>query len=393
MRIHYISYFLDENEISGRKLEVAAQSKIKYIINSIKRAEFKVNVVSTALTTDKSRYSRSKELIIDSKEKHIYLSALGSRSFLEKKIKLIFMQVQLLIYLIREVKEDDIIIFYHALNYISILKLIKKIKSNKLIIEFNDLYALHFTDKDKISIVEKKEKSIFKIVDGYLLASPYMRNLIQNEKPNIISYGSYETKDIKSKIYADKINVVYTGVIENLRNAATLVAKTALFLSDDYVIHVAGYGTETNISDFINLVDSINKEKGYEAIKYHGLLLGNDFEKLLDSCHISLNAHAYSKENLWKSRYSFPSKIPLNMSHDLYLVSYNMEIIKNSPFSEFTEYFSEFSPSIVAKAIERCKNEILSSKKNKTPKDIISNLDKNFIEDIKNLINSINEDI
>ena len=70
--IHYISYFLDSNEILDRKLEVAAQSKIKYIINSIKNAGFEIKVVSTTFASEKCVLSRSKRVFIDNQENHIY---------------------------------------------------------------------------------------------------------------------------------------------------------------------------------------------------------------------------------------------------------------------------------------------------------------------------------
>lgn len=388
--IHYISYFLNEDEITDRKLEVAGQSKIKYIINSIKKTGHIVNVVSTALVERNKEFSNGKSIIIDAHENHIYLSALGSKSKIISKFKNLYMQIQLLFYLINKVKKGDIIIAYHSLSYIWVLKLFKIIKKNKFILEFNDLYALHFSEIKVSNRIRKKEQAFVNIADGYILASPYMIELLDKNKPYIISYGSYKTNSCKQK-YIDngKINVAYTGVIENLRSAAKLVANSACFLSKDYVVHIAGYGTLDNLTEFEKLCKNINHEMGYNAIEYYGLLLGDKFSNLLNKCQISVNAHTYSKEDLWKSKYSFPSKIPLYMSYGLYLVSYKMDIITESPFSEFTTFFSEFTPNALANAIVTCSKKIKNrdNKFERTPKNVIQELDTEFVKKIKELLN------
>ncbi len=383
--IHYVSYFLNHEEIKGRKLEVAAQSKIRYIIDSIKIAGYDISVVSTTCTTQNCKFSPEKKLIVDKQETHIYLSALGSMNVFIRKLRRIYMQIQLLVYLIKEVKDNDVVLAYHALSYVSIMKMCKIIKKNRFILEINDLYALHFKDLKVMNRIKKKECTFFDCADGYLLASPYMAELLRKNKPAVISYGSYKSEQCSQKRKSDKIHVVYTGVVENLRNAATLVVNSVLFLSDEYVIHIAGYGTEENINKFVNLCREINEKKGFKAVIYHGLLLGKEFDELLNGCEISLNAHVYSEENLWKSRFSFPSKIPLNMSYDLYLVSHDMEVISQSPFAEFTTFFKKFEPKAVADAIVRCSSEIKNRDKERTPRELIMELDENFVKEIKEI--------
>ena len=202
-------------------------------------------------------------------------------------------------------------------------------------------------------------------------------------------FRSYETVKNKVKRNASKIYVAYTGIIENSRNAAFLVAKAALFLTEEYEIHIAGFGNDKNTENLKSLVDSINKEKGYIAVKYHGLLLGYDFEVLLQKCSIGLNAHSYIKEDVWKSKYSFPSKIPLNMSYDLYLVSSDIDVVRNSPFVEFVDFFEDFSPQCIANAIERCTLRIEENKvKERTPSDLIQKLDQQFVKDIRKILNN-----
>lgn len=385
-KIHYISFYLNQDEVEGRKLEVAAQSKISYIIESIKKAGFEVVVVSTAFTKEGLSFSPQKEVIIDPQESHVYLAAMSSKNIVLRKTRKSFMQLQLFLCLLKSVGENDVVMAYHSLPYIPVIKLLKKLKKIKFVLEFNDLYALHFTNTKKVSKIKNTECSFFNLADGFLFASPYMTELVDESKPVVISYGSYRiVKTARQEDDDGKIHIIYSGVIENLRKAAKLVANAAVFLPKDYIIHIAGYGTEENIKEFTSICNEINNMMGYNAIIYHGLLLGDEFDILLDNCRIALNCHVYKNEDLWKSKFSFPSKIPLNMGHDLYLVSHDMQIITDSPFAEFTTFFSEFSPKAIADAIMACALKIKNINTDRTPKDLIKELDEAFVKDIKSL--------
>lgn len=382
-KIHYISFYLNQDEVQDRSLVVAAQSKISYISDSIKRAGYTLEIVSTALTKRTSKFSRGKIFSIDPQEKHIYLPSMGSVNIIQRKMKMTFMQVSLFFHLLFNVKKNDIILAYHTLSYINVFRLFAKFRKNNFVLELNDLYALHYTDKNKITEISSKEYEYFKLPDAFLLASPYMVEIIPKNKPTIISYGSYKVNSSDRRLCDGKIHVIYTGVIESMRNAGKLVANTARYLTKDFIIHIAGYGTDTCINDFSKLCNEINISMGYSAIIFHGLLIGNEFDNLLDSCHIAINGHTYSNDELWKSKFSFPSKIPLNMCHGLYLVSHDMPLIFNSEFSQFTTFFSDFSPGNVAEAIKECSEKIENNVIKRTPKDLMKEMDEAFVKNIK----------
>lgn len=214
-----------------------------------------------------------------------------------------------------------------------------------------------------------------------------MMNDLEYEKEFIINYGSYEIrKYITSNVKDDNIHIAYTGIIENLRGAAKLAVNASIYLPKNFKMHIAGFGNETDINELIQLCNEINLNRGYEAVKFHGLLLGNDYDELINNCCISLNTHSYSKEDIWKSKYSFPSKIPLNMSYNNYFVSHDMELIKYSPFSECIEFYDEFNPIQVARAIERCSEKIINKEFKRNPSELIVELDKNFKSNLFNLI-------
>lgn len=390
MKVYYISFYLNETEIKDRELVVAPQSKIKYISESIQKAGYDVCLVSTSYTKKGKSFSFGRKIKINQSEIHIYLPALGSNNFFFKLFRTNFMQIQLFYFLFKNVKSNDIILAYHSLSYMAVLKFIKLLKKIKLVLELNDLYALHYESLKKIERLKKKECSFFSLPDSFLFASPYMNELLTYKRPSIISYGSYqvvkEEKVLSENI--ETINIVYTGVIENLRKAAILVANTAIFLPKNYIIHIAGYGTKQNINDLKELIHNINNQKGYEAIVFHGLLLGSKLNRLLSNCLICINCHTYKNEDIWKSKFSFPSKIPFNMGHDLYLVSHDMDIISKSPFAKYTTFFSNFNPEEVANAIVTC-SASLKKQKDGSPKQLIKKLDDEFVNDIKKLFNQL----
>jgi hypothetical protein len=388
-KIHYVSFYLNQDEVHDRALVVAAQSKISYIADSIKRAGFNLEIVSTTFTQPMARFSRKKIINVDSRENHVYLPAMGSVNGIQRKIRLPFMQISLFLHLFFHVGKEDVILAYHSLAYIKVIRLLAKLRKIKFVLELNDLYALHFTDKEKTEKIKRMECKYFKLPDAFLLASPYMVEIIPPNRPTVISYGSYKAPSTDQRVNDGKIHVIYTGVIENLRGAGKLVANTARYLTRDYVIHIAGYGTDECINEIDKLCSEINVALGYEAIIFHGLLIGKAFDDLLDRCHIAINGHTYSNEDLWKSKFSFPSKIPLNMCHGLCLVSHDMPLISKSEFARFTAFFSEFSPDHVAKAIQECAVAIKGNSSNQTPKDLLREMDGAFVENVKVIFDAL----
>lgn len=354
MRIFYISYFADKNECPDRMVVLSAQKKISYIKSCLNENCDQLYIISTALPTKDKPKSKKKTIYFSDKEIHVYLP------FRWKHFRKVQTQINLLLYLLKNVKSGDLIVFYHSLIYINPLKIFHMIRKNKIVMEFNDWYKLHFTDESSINSTEKIEEKIIRITDAYILASPFMQELIDKSKPWIVNYGNYETVDTNKK---GEIKIAYTGVVEKLRKGAYLIAESARYLPNDIKITIAGYGTNECLSDLKILCDKINNSKGHQCIEIIEPLQGKPFDDFLSSIDIALNCHTYSVNELWKSKYSFPSKIPLNMGHGAYVVTYNYEIITKSPFLPCCVLFDEFTPLSLSKAIIKCIDIIKSDTK------------------------------
>ena len=85
--------------------------------------------------------------------------------------------------------------------------------------------------------------------------------------------------------------------------------------------------------------------------------------------------------------YSFPSKIPLNMWAGLYVVSPKLKTFQNTPFDDAMVYFDEFEPESIAKAIMKAGELVRKSGQKDRPREIVSDLDRQFREDMKKLLN------
>lgn len=376
--IHYINYYVDDDD---RVKIVAAQAKISYIYSALKKTGAKVTLISTAMAKRGRGYLKKR-----SRDGVIFLPSIGLRSRLYGRVVKAFMLLQLLAYMVFHVKKSDTVIVYHALEYIFPVRLAKYIKGFSLCLEFNDKFSYYTADKTKEAKINSRELRMISICDCYIIATPFMRRITGNSKASIVNYGSYEMPCNYSKTEntpSVPVQVIYSGVIEPRRSSAEYAARAMAFLDDSYVLNVAGFGSENDVDDFIKLCGSINKEKGYDAIVYHGLLSGEELRELMQGCDIALDCHTYPKGMKWLSELSFPSKIPLYMAEGLYVVSPDLPVISQSPFKDCITFYLEDEPESIAKAIETCAKRIQNNEFITNPQEIVEQLDLEFVRDIK----------
>lgn len=382
-KVHYFSFYLSKEMEEWRQANHASFAKIEYVKSVIVNSGKKINLVSTALAN--KGYQSRKVVQVGENERHIYLPTFSYPGKLFTGLALLFMWFHIVLYVILHVKKNDQVLIYHSLLYIEPFNLLRKIKKFSLILEFNDLY--HVVSK-KHAHKGKKEIEFIQSADAYLFMNSIAEEKFNKAKPYALSYGNYELpKKSKDKFSDDKIHAVYAGIIENGRRAAELAAQSSLYLDSSFIVHILGFGTDAQLRNFEELVEGINAQKGYEAVIFHGRLRGQEFSDFLHSCHIGISSHAYLPEEMDSANYTFPSKIPTYMSHDLYVVSPDIPCVVHSPFAEFTTFYHEHKPQDIAKAITECANNTMKKNALKTPAQLIANMDKNFLKEMKRLLN------
>ncbi len=378
--LHYINYYVDDD---NRVKIVASQAKISYIYSALKQSGVEVTLVSTAMAKRGRGYLKRR-----SKNGIIFLPSIGLRSRLYGRVVKAFMLLQLFAYLVFNVKKSDTVIAYHTLEYILPVLFAKCIKGFSLCLEFNDKFSYYTADKAKAVKIDRRELKMISACDSFIFASPFMQKIAGNSKASIVNYGSYAKPGNYSRsenTSSIPVQIIYSGVIEPRRNSAEYAAKAMMFLDDTYVLHIAGFGSENDVNDFIKLCDSINGKKGYQAIIFHGMLSGDALTDLMLKCDIALNCHTYPNGKEWLSELSFPSKIPLNMAAGLYVVSPDLPVIFESPFKDCITFYSKNEPESISKAIELCVKRIRNDDFIIKPQQLVEQLDLEFVRDIKKM--------
>ena len=378
--LHYINHYVDDDD---RVEIVAAQAKITYMYSALKQSGAEVTLISTAIAKRGRGYLKKR-----SNDGIIFLPSIGLRSRLYGRVVKAFMLLQLLKYLVFNVKKTDTVIIYHTLEYILPVRFTKYLKDFYLCLEFNDKFSYYTTDKAKAEKIDRSELKMISTCDSYIFASPFMRKLADRSKPSAVNYGSYAKLGASVRdenIASVPIRILYSGVIEPRRNSAEYAAKAMTFLDDKYILHVAGFGSANDVDNFIKLCESVNKRKGYQAIIFHGMLSGNELTGLMLKCDIALNCHTYPEGKGWLSELSFPSKIPLNMAAGLYVVSPDLPVIDQSPFKDCITFYSGNEPESISKAIKLCAKRIHDNDFIIKPQQLVKQLDLEFIRDIKKM--------
>ncbi|WP_318617950.1 glycosyltransferase [Sporosarcina sp. YIM B06819] len=380
-KVHYLCYGINDKTEELLKYFPSAQPKISYLIDSIKAAGYQVNMVSSCMSN--RGFFKRKRFEIDEAEKHIFFSSFYSKFKLFRKLSLIGITLQTILYVLFKVKKGDCLLVYHSLNYILPLKIINGIFKKPFILEVEEFYSAVNENHRKF---ESKEIEFINSANGYLLVNDLMKEKIDlRNKPMIISYGNYKVPlKKKENIFKDSqfINIVYAGVIEDNRKAAFLAAKTARYLNENYKIHILGFGNNKDIKELRELINNINTECGSEKVIFHGKKSGNQYTDFLQSCDIALSCHTYSETEKASADYTFPSKIITYLANNLRVVSADIRCVRESMMSSYILFYEENSAMSIARAIKEIDINTSYNSKNE-----ILNLDREFILKLSQLFN------
>lgn len=375
--IKYIGYYdVPASEIK-RNNSLSASNKMDYIINSLNKVGYNVNIISTAYSIEKN-YSFYKKSVVkhNTNNKITFFYSLGSKNILMERINILLSMTQLFFYLLFNTKKNEKIIVYHAPLFYIPIRLAKKIKKFHVILEFEEIYADIFNDIRKIYI--KWEKQLIEISDSYILVSETLKNIVSKDKPTIVLYGSYKKQPILSNPADDgKIHLVYSGTVDSITMSAFNAIEAARYLSSDYILHIIGPG-EINLLK--NKIDLIQKETNCQIV-YDGIKLGEDYIRYIQSCHFGLNTRTMKGKFLSTS---FPSKVLSYLSLGINVISSDIDNIRTSPVGDIITFYENDTPQAIAETINsaiKFDREVLQSR--------IIQMDKKFTSELKSLLENI----
>ena len=376
-KIFYMAYYNSTNSSERRNAVLSSVNKMNYICEALENNGYNTEIVSASGTTEK-KFCKSKKVKLTDKTTLKLFSSLPRLNRIVSVIDRVILKTKLFLYMIKNTNKDSIVMVYHSLGYMSLVKRLKKLKGFKLIIEAEEIYGDVIGDEK----TSQKEYEFFKIADAFIFPTELLSEKVNTEKkPEVIIYGTYHIEKELPKLFSDgKIHCVYAGTLDPRKGEAIASAESALFLNENYHIHILGFGNEKEKAETLNTIDSISK-KSKAKITYDGLLSGEEYIKFIQSCDIGLSTQ---NPNGKYNDTSFPSKILSYMANGLRVVSVRIPVVEESGIGKCVYYYDEQTPENIAKAIKSIDfSEEYDSRKT------IGVLDKAFICDLKTMLKGL----
>lgn len=349
-KIYYISPFLPIEDRFKLYYSPAAQSKVSYIRTLLKNENIITVCINCSLTVDNC-FQKTYESI-DECGTFVVLPFKSSRNRIFLSVNILFMLINVFLFVLKNIKKSDTVILYHSIFYDNVVRILKKLKGFKLIYEVEEIYAdVRNNGKSRNCEIKSCQKNI----DGYIFPTELLNTTINNEKkPHVIIYGAYNpTKVVKKK--NDKTIVVYSGTLMEGKGATQSV-ECSEYLDENYEIRIIGFGNEKELNKLLNIINqSNNKCKVY----YDGMKYGNEYFEYMNKCDIGLCIQP-SKNSYNMS--SFPSKIMNYLNCNLKVVATRMETLEKSKIKNYLFFSETDHPKAIAEAIKQAnKSDALSS--------------------------------
>lgn len=337
----YDSY---QNKAENRYKALASCNKLNSIIRVLQSLGYSIEIISMSWTLGQRDVKGKKYYDENGVEIKLFYS-FGRSCLIKRLLNFIAMRVQLFFYMLKNITSQDVVIVYHSMVYLSVVKLIKQIKKFPMILEMEEIYA----DVTGHSKWRKKELQLADMADAYIFPTQLLNESTNKKsKPSVVIHGTYQTeKDRKTKFKDDKIHVVYAGTLDP-RKGSIAVVEAAEYLQPQYHIHIIGFGTVEEIKNLKHIIAEKQAEKTAK-VSYDGVLSGEEYIKFIQSCDIGLSPQ--DPDAPFNSS-SFPSKILSYLSNGLHVVSIRIPAIEKSAVSDLLTYYDEQTPSKIAEAIQ-----------------------------------------
>ena len=374
-KVYYIGYYSDKVLNKNRKAAPSADTKMNYIIESLKNIGYEVEVISFCEENSRNKIIKKyDEYDINEKGHKVhFFKTYTSKYRIIRVIGRWFTWLSQKKYIQRNcLNEECKIIIYHSLGLLKLLKFFNR-KNKKYILEMEEIYADVINNKK----IRQKEIKLAKMAGAYIFPTNLLDKKINTEKkPSVIIHGTYKVeKMINKKIFneEEKIHCVYAGTFDQRKGGCTAVAA-AEYLPSNYHIHILGFGSDKEVKKIKKIIKETEKRSRAE-VTYDGLLQGEEYINFIQSCQIGLstqNPDAQFNET------SFPSKILSYMANGLRVVSIRIQAVEKSDIGNFIYYYDEQTPQNIANAIKS-----VNFDDNYDSRKLIFKLNKQFLKDIK----------
>jgi hypothetical protein len=344
--ILYISFYDFPNQTHKRVSSLAAVSQVDYVSNVLLDIGLKVKIVSPSWYDDSAssaKYTTTKTTIIKEKLQIVFGPSFGTKNKFIGYLKILFSLFWLFFFLVKQAKKNEKILVYHSPWLALPILLAKKIKKFQLILDVEEIYS------DVSSLhpyFDKLEQKIIQNADSYLFSTEFLAKKLNPTKPYAVFYGNYKVfPKLAEPLNDGKIHVVYAGIIDSEKLGAFNAIETALFLDENYQIHIIGFGEVEVLQNRIKEINAQSKCK----IVFDGQKFSDDYIRYCQMCHIGLSTQKM-EGNFVET--SFPSKILSYLGMGLQVVSGYVSVVAKSKIANNVVFYTIDSPESIAQAIK-----------------------------------------
>lgn len=377
-KIYYINFYSSDFQCDYISYP-SGWPKIEYI-TSILKDKYQIEIVAPIEKKNTGfLWFKKKTLSSSIRLTHFPTFRIGKLNGVDMYLR----KISLFFYLFFNLRKEDTVLIYHSMFYLWVVKILRFFKKNTFILQVEELY---YSLNKKNSAFRNEELRYAKSFKKIIAVSDLIKNKLSSpEKEIIIAYGDYRTVDTSKSDNKDSVTkVIYAGTIEQARQAAFVAAKSAEFLPVNYLIQIAGFGSDEDVKTLLKLIEKINQKYSQKRVEFLGFLSGEAYRKALLNADIGLSCHVYTEDELVSADNTFPSKLIVYLKHNLSVVCNDIKCVRNSALSENISFFKNSIPEEIAKSI-------LSAKKEQNNKYLIENLDEKFHNELVELIEKINE--
>lgn len=380
--LKYIAYYSDPDESKHRNAAPSADTKIDYIVSVLMREGCNVKVISKCgVENCESILKYYEDYAIEKNGTMVrFVPSLTSKFRPLRFFTRIYTNQKINRLIKKECLGTDCkILIYHSLGMYSVIKYLKKHKK-PFILEVEEIYSDVTTKKKKQN--REKEDYMFYAASSYIFSTELLnRELNNGNKPYVVCNGTYNTtqKLVEEKIFddKDKNHCVYAGTFDPRKGGVTAAISAAEFLSENYHMHILGFGNKEETKAMKELISEVSK-KSVATVTYDGLLSGEEYIRFIQSCDIGLSTQ---NPDAAFNATSFPSKILSYMSNGLRVVSIRIPAIEGSAIGKYMYYYDKQTPEEIAKAIMT-----VNLNDDYNGRQVISKLDAEFSYDIAKLM-------
>lgn len=379
----YIAFY-DTKEYENEKRSVAlcASNLTEYILEVL--TDFTaVEIISPSRTRNKSGFFKGRTSEVSPGITLTQPPTFGVRTGIGRAVAIAYTLLWMIIYLLVHTKKGETVMVYHSLSTMMPVKLIKKVKKVKLILEIREFYsdARQCYDEFNKSTdkTHQKEARYFSIADKYVFPTEILNRIVNTDnKPYVISPGIYKSeKRVAGSTWNDgKTHVVYAGTLRRSKGVFHAI-DVAEFLDKNYYVHILGGGRTESIEEVKQEVERINGLTE-ATVTFEGQYSGDDFKAFLQKCQIGLSPQ--SSDAAFNDT-SFPSKIFTYFANGLDVVSVRIPTIETSPVGEYIHYYKSDSVEDLARVIREVSE---NPKVDKT--ELLDKLDRQLRSDLKKLV-------